>query len=128
MSIFDRLDRMTSQAIDRVYSSAFTCTPMVSAPNGRSSPDPDREAWDGAGILTENPVDAPIDVGARNRSNDLRTLVKGHGFDLSVDRVRYPGADTVRQRDRFTIGERTFDVVDVRRDGLSRVVFGVAER
>lgn len=126
MSIFDRIDEMTSRAVDREFASAFACTPMLSTPNGRTVPDPERSEWEGIGILTEAPADMPIDIGARNRSNDFRAMVSGAAFELSVDRTRYPAANAARQGDRYTIGDREFEVHQLRPDGLSRVAFGMA--
>lgn len=126
MSIFDRIDRLTNRVIDQQFASAFVCTPMRSSPNGRSELDPEHSEWEGVGILTETPADAPIDIGARNRSNDLRTMVTGAAYELSVDRTRHPAADTVQQRDQFMIGGREFEVLHVRRDGMSRIVFGLS--
>lgn len=122
MSIFDRLDQMTSRVVDREFASAFACVPMLSTPNGRTVPDPERSEWEGVGILTEAPADTPIDIGARNRSNDFRAMVGGAAVELSVDRTRYPAADVARQGDRFTIRDREFGVLRVRRDGMSRIV------
>lgn len=126
MSIFDRIDEMTSRAVDREFASAFACTPMLSTPNGRSIPDPERSEWEGIGILTEALADVPVDIGARNRSNDMRSLVTGARYELSVDRTRYPAADGVKQRDRFAIGTREFEVLEIRPDGLRRILFGLA--
>ncbi|WAC26274.1 hypothetical protein [Ancylobacter sp. SL191] len=126
MSTFDRLDRLTSRAIDQQFSDPFVCTPMRSAPNGRSEPDPERAPWEGRGIFVETAADAPVDIGARNHSNDMRSLVTGANFELSVDCVRYPAAGTVRQRDRFNIRGKTFEVLQVRGYISSRIGFVLA--
>lgn len=127
MSIFDRIDRMTSRAVDQQFADAFVCTPMRSTPNGRPEPDPDRPEWGGVGVLTETAGNVPVDIGARNRSHELRTLVTGAAYELSVDRARHPAADLVRQRDRFVISGREFSVLEMRADGMSRIVFALAE-
>lgn len=126
MSIFDRIDEMTSRVVDREFASALACVPMLSTPNGRSIPDPERSEWEGVGILTEAPADVPTDIGARNRSNDFRAVVRGAAFELSVDLIRYPAANATRQGDSFTIGAREFEVQAIGPDGMSRIVFGLA--
>lgn len=122
-NIFDRIDEMTSRAVDRESASAFVCTPMRSTPNGRSPDDPDRPAWEGTGVFSEETASAGVEIGNRNRSgNDLRTIAAGSSYGLSVDRNRHPSADSVRQGDGIEIGERGFEVLAVQSHGSARVV------
>jgi hypothetical protein len=129
MPIFDRLDRMISRTVDRTFAVSFECHPAKATPNGRPGPDPDREVWIGKGILDQEPNYHAIVAGQRDRKgNDFRTLATGNSIELSVDRARYPQADQARQGDRVLLDDtRRFDVVSVRRDGLSRVVFQLVE-
>lgn len=124
MALFDRLDRITSRAVDHAFAAEFWILPQSTRPNGRAIPDPDRETIVGKGVLDEEPVHSPIETGNRDRAgNDFRSLVNGYDFQLSVDRTRYPAIDKARQGDRVTLDDtRKFRVVSVQRDGLSRVV------
>lgn len=129
MSIFDRLDRMTSRQVDRTFSVRFQCNPTKATPNGRPVLDPSREGWIGKGVLEEQPRYHSIETGNRDREgNDLRALATGNSFELSVDRVRYPQANAAKQMDRIVLDDaRKFNVVSVRRDGLSRLIFVLDE-
>ena len=130
MSIFDRLEQTLSRTIDGTFANEFTCSPALRSPNGRPVADPDRASWTGKGIFEENDVYQAVEIGKRERSgNDLHTLATGHTFELSVDRVSYPMADEAKQADRITMSGdlRSFEVISVRRDGMSRVVFQLAE-
>lgn len=130
MSIFDRLDRLTSRAIDRANARAFTFYPGRQAPNGRYGADPDRAEFAGSGILTDEEGGlTPIEQGDRDRSgNDLRSMVTGRRLELSVSLERTPEIKVARLGDRVTVegDERIFDVVSVQRDGLSRLVLVLA--
>lgn len=128
MSPFNRLDRIASRVCDRQFANSFTCTPMLSTPNGSPQPDPERAPWTGKGILDEEPAHATIEIGGRNRSdNDLRTLVSGRSIELSVDCSRHLDANQMRQGDLIEMSGRTFEVSEVRRDGMSRIVFWLHE-
>lgn len=124
MSIFDRLDRLTSKQVDRTFASRFRCEPHKTPPNGRPQPDPDRPAWIGRGVLEENSTFQQIEVGNRDRTgNDLQTLATGAVIELSVDRSSYSQARNVRQGDIIRLHDmRSFRVASVRPDGISRVV------
>ncbi len=129
MSMFDRLDRLTSHAVDRTFAIRFEVQPGKATPNGRYGPDPDRQAWDGKGVLEEIPIYPAVEMGSRNRTgNDLETLVAGVAIEMSVDRIRYSRADEAKQGDRLKTDDlRKFEIARVRRDGLSRVVFNLVE-
>ncbi|WP_411905977.1 hypothetical protein [Rhizobium mayense] len=125
MSIFDRLDRLTSRQIDRTFSIRFEVQPSKRPPNGRPVPDPDRELWEGKGVLEEMPNFPPVEMGRRDRAgNDLQSVIASSAIELSVDRARYPLADKTKQGDRIKTDDlRRFEVVSIKRDGLSRVIF-----
>jgi hypothetical protein len=127
MSLFDRLDRVTSRVVDHTFSIHFECHPAVRTPNGRPSPDPDREIWQGKGILDEASAYDSIEAGGRQRSgNDFITLHAGNRYELSVDRNRFPQAAEAKQGDRIQFDDlRKFQVAEVRLGGLARVVFGL---
>lgn len=128
MSPFDRLDRIASRVCDRQFANSFTCTPMHSTANGRPESDPERAPWAGRGILDEEPAHATVEIGGRNRSDhDLRTLVAGRSIELSVDCLRHLDAHQTRQGDLIEMSGRTFEVSEVRRDGMSRIVFWLHE-
>jgi len=129
MSVFSRLDRLTSRVVDRTFSIGFEAQPGRVTANGRSSPDPDRDAWEGKGVLEEMPAFPAVEIGKRDRTgNDLRSVVAGTVIELSVDRIRYPQAGNTKQGDRLQTDDlRRFEVSSVRRDGLSRVVFSLVE-
>ena len=123
MPIFDRLDRMTSRAVDRINAVAFSVQPQASTPNGRAGADPNRCEILGKGIFSQLPVPADIELGKRNRTgNELATLVNGNRFVFSVDVTKYPDAKNVRQGDRLALDDaRVFTIASVKPDGLSRV-------
>jgi hypothetical protein len=127
MSMFDRLDRVTSRIVDRTFSIHFDCHPAASTPNGRPGPDPEREIWRGKGIMDEAPAYDAIETGNRQRSgNDFTTLHAGNQYELSIDRHRFPQAATAKQGDRIQFDDlRKFEVTEVRPDGLARIVFGL---
>jgi hypothetical protein len=126
MSVFDRLDRLTSRAVDRVYAQTFVCRPMIATPNGRAAVDITRSEWEGNGVFEEAPAFHAIEIGNRNRSgNDFRSLATGASFELSVDLQRYRAADATRQGDSIEIGDRCFEVSEVQRDRKARIVFGL---
>lgn len=127
MSIFDRLDQMTSRAVDALNSESFTLSPMIRSPNGRSTADADRSVITGRGIFDLHGDDLPLELGNRDRSgNDLRTLLNDPSPILSIDRSYFPTpSDEPRQRDLVEFPGRPdlgkLEVVSVRRDGHSRV-------
>lgn len=125
MSIFSRAERATSRMVDRTYSERFTFHPMRRSPNGRPGFDPERASWTGKGILDEQPVLDPIEIGKRDRSgNDLNTLHDGAAFVFSVDLYRCRYASQAKQGDVIDLdGERRFQIVSIRPDGMSRVVW-----
>ncbi len=129
MSIFSRMDRVTSRAVDRTFSIRFVVHPGKATPNGRPGPDPDRPTWHGKGVLEEAPAYDAIEIGKRDRSgNDLSTLHAGTVFELSVDRHRYPQAGEARQRDRIQFDDlRKFEIASVRPDGMARTVLQLVE-
>lgn len=144
MAIFDRLDRLTSRAVDRVNAIPFEFVPTRSTPNGRPGPDPARIAL--PIILEEGtpPVYGPypkgvfdyisteygVQLGVRKsyrEANDLRALQTGRDPQLSIDRKYWPSADwEPRQGDviRFPANPELpgFQVISSQRDGLSRMV------
>lgn len=129
MSMFERLERAASRAVDRTFSIRFEVHPATSTANGRPAPDPKRAVWHGKGILDEMPVYDSVETGKRDRAgNDLHTLRTGTLVELSVDRNRYPPAIAARQGDRVQFDDlRRFEILSVRRDGMSRVVFQLNE-
>lgn len=129
MSVFSRLDRLTSRAVDGTFAMTFEVHPCKITPNGRPGPDPDREAWDGRGVLEESPAYPPVEIGKRDRTgNDLRSIVASSMIELSVDLMQYPRAVKTRRGDSLlTEDARKFQVVETRADGLSRIVFRLRE-
>lgn len=124
MSIFDRLDRLTSRAVDGTFATSFWILPLSRNANGRPAPDTEREEISGKGIFDEEPELSALEIGNRDRTgNDFRSLVAGQSYQLSVDRTRYPAIDQVKQGDRVSLDDaRVFHVTETRRDGMSRVV------
>lgn len=136
MSVFDRLDRLTSRAVDRVNAISFKLTPRRSTPNGRPTQDPNREIINGRGIFDYETVEHGIQLGVRKsyrEANDLRALQTGRGPELSVDRVYFPlGEQEPRQGDLVEFPDRpdlpAFDVISAQRDGLARIVLVLSQR
>jgi len=130
VSIFDRLDAMTSATVDRLNAIPFTLTPMKAATaNKRRSPDPERSAVTARGILDLDPYRPAIEAGnravGRGGANDFRSIVEGLAAVLSVDRGQFPAGGEPRQGDRVTFPGRPdlpeYEVITTRRDGLSRL-------
>ncbi len=137
MAIFDRLDSLTSRAVDRINAIEFALYPMVKTPNGRPSDDPSREAIVGKkGVFDFVDVAFGIELGVRKsyrEANDLRALQSGRDPQLSVDRTYFPSLeDEPRQGDRVTFPSRPelpeFTVTSCQRDGLSRLVIKLVMR
>ncbi|MGI2031403.1 hypothetical protein ACRQ1B_03320 [Rhizobium panacihumi] len=127
MSLFDRLDRMTSRQADRIYSVSAVIDAMASSPNGRPTKDTARGEIHVRGILDSADEFAAIEAGARDRAgSDFRTMVSGQRFQFSVDTARYPAAKEARQGDRLTLDDtRRFEIANASPDGQSRVVFAL---
>jgi hypothetical protein len=142
MAIFDRLDRLTSRAVDRVNAIPFEFIPMRSTPNGRPSADPDRVILPSVlipfprGIFDYYSVEYGVQLGVRKsyrEANDLRALQVGRDPQLSVDRRYWPGPDwEPRQGDiiRFpsNLELPEFQVISAQRDGMARMVLMLAQR
>lgn len=136
MSIFDRLDRLTSRAVDRVNATAFTIIPMDATPNGRPGQDTTRSKITGEGIFDYLSVEFGVQLGVRKsyrEGNDMRTTNVGRDPRLSFDRRYLPtGLDNVRQGDVVTFPDKPdipdFDVIAVEADGLSRVELVLVHR
>lgn len=124
MSLFSRLDRIASRAVDRTHSVKFWLMPMTGGPNSRKSPDAQRDQVEGRGVLDEERADAPIETENRDRAgNDFRTIAGG-GLRtvLSVDVHRCPEITKAKQGDRVSLDDaRVFEVVSVQPNGLARV-------
>lgn len=129
MPIFDRLDRMTSRQVDRMYAVRAYLQPMTKSPNGRSVLDPNRSNFDLKGVFDQLPAYDAIETGKRERSgNDLHTISTGMSYSFSFDVVKYPFASDIRQHDALSLDNgRRFDVISVERDGLSRAVFRLVQ-
>lgn len=136
MAVFDRLDRLTSRAVDRVNAIPFEFTPMKSSPNGRPSADsarvalPSPEVPAPRGIFDYYSTEYGVQLGVRKsyrEANDLRALQVGRDPQLSVDRRYWPNADwEPKQGDviRFPLNAELpdYQVISSQRDGLSRMV------
>jgi len=124
VTIFGRLDRMTSATVDRLHSVAATSEPMLRTPNGRAVADLDRGEILLKGIFDQEPVMTPVEAGNRDRQgNSLQSLVSGTTYQFSVDARRYPDAGNVKQGDRLTLDDtRRFDSVAGEPDGMGRSV------
>ena len=127
MSIFSRLDQMTSRAVDRVNGERFRLTPMSGEPNGRRAPDPVRHTITGTGILDLDPRPTGIEIGNRHVSqgdNDLRSLTVGRRPVLSIARGQLPQmprqGDLVEMLAR-SAAEAKWQVLSCRPDGEDRV-------
>ena len=136
MSIFDRLDRVASRAVDRINRIRVDIMPRVSSPNGRGGADPSREVIEAKGIFDYISIEHGIELGVRKsyrEANDLRALQLGRDPQVSIDRVYFSGlADEPRQGDRVVFPDNpelpSFDVVSAQRDGLSRMVLKLTHR
>ena len=136
MSVFDRLDRLTSRAVDRVSAIPFEFVPMKSTPNGRAGADSSRTALPSMavpnprGIFDYYSAEYGIQLGVRKsyrEANDLRALQVGRDPQLSVDRRYWPSADwEPKQGDLIRFPEHPeypdFQVISSQRDGLARMV------
>jgi hypothetical protein len=135
MSVFDRLDRMASRAVDRVNKIRFILIPMVRSPNGRPSVDPSRVPVDGYGIFDSLSVEFGLQLGVRKsyrEGNDLRTNQVGRDPQISVDRQYFSAGWIPRQGDVLSFPDNDdlpdFDVVTSEPDGLSRIVIKLLQQ
>jgi len=135
MSMFDRLDRLASRAVDRVNKIRFILTPMITRTNGRPSPDPTREPIEGYGIFDSLSVEFGVQLGVRKsyrEGNDLRTNQVGRDPQLSVDRRYFAGGRVPVQGDAVSFPDNDdipdFDVVATEPDGLSRIVIKLLQQ
>lgn len=114
--------------MDRTFSIRFIVHPGKTTPNCRSGPDPDRATWYGKGVLKEPPAYDAIEIGKRDRNgNDFTTLRVGNVFEPGLDKHRYPLADEAQHHDRIQFDDlRKFEIVSLRPDGMTRVVFLLA--
>lgn len=136
MAIFDRLDRLTSRAVDRVNAIPFEFIPMNSTPNGRPTADSSRVELPSVaipnprGIFDYYSAEYGIQLGVRKsyrEANDLRALQVGRDPQLSVDRRYWPSADwEPKQGDVISFPNNPelpdYQVISSQRDGLSRMV------
>lgn len=123
MSVFDNLDRIVNNQVDRVFAQTAYVTRMESTPNGRSEPKAGAGTIECKGILDTNDHPADIEIGNRDgRGNNLRTVVHGTRYELSVDGKRYPEVLEVNQGDVVTLDDmRKFSVVTAATDPYDRV-------
>ena len=141
MAFFDRLDRLTSRAVDRVNAIPFEFEPQSSTPNGRPGPDGTRIALPSVaipnprGIFDYYSAEYGIQLGVRKsyrEANDLRALQVGRDPQLSVDRKYWPSAQwEPKQGDmiRFPLNAELpdYQVISSQRDGMSRMVLMLAQ-
>lgn len=141
MAVFDRLDRLTSRAVDRVNAIPFEFTPMKSTPNGRPMADstrvalPSPEVPVARGIFDYYSTEYGVQLGVRKsyrEANDLRALQVGRDPQLSVDRRYWPNSDwEPKQGDliKFPLNAELpdYQVISSQRDGLSRMVLNLIQ-
>jgi len=135
MSIFGRLDEMTSRSVDRLNDEQFDLIPMSVSANGRPTGDDDRPTIHGRGIFTDNPSRPSLQLGDRklNGGNDFRLLLSSRSLELSVDRRWFAFGDgspnaaaQPRQGDRVRLTDRSgspvYQISSAEPDGHSRIV------
>ncbi len=144
MSIFRRLDRMTSATADRVNKERFRLIPMQDSqdPNGRRRPDAEREIRDDLwGIFDYESAEYGLELGVRKsyrEANDLRAVSVGRKPLLSIDRKYFPDplleprqGDLIEMLDDFGFPQPhlpQFEVMDNQRDGLARMELRLVQR
>ncbi|NTD85489.1 hypothetical protein [Agrobacterium tumefaciens] len=129
MALFNRLDKLTSRAVDRVNATRFVLTPMKSTPNGRPSADPGRKVIRGRGIFDYVEMEYGVQLGVRKsyrEGNDLRSVQSGRDPQLSVDMIYFPGVDEAAlQGDLVSFPDEAqlpdFQVTKAQRDGMNRI-------
>lgn len=129
MALFNRLDKLTSRAVDSVNATRFVLTPMKSTPNGRPSADPNRKVIRGRGIFDYVEMEYGVQLGVRKsyrEGNDLRSVQSGRDPQLSVDMIYFPGVDEAAlQGDLVSFPDEPhlpdFQVTKAQRDGMSRI-------
>lgn len=135
MALFNRLDRLTSRAVDAVNATRFVLTPMRSTPNGRAQRDPDRDIIDARGIFDYVEMEYGVQLGVRKsyrEGNDLRSVQSGRDPRLSVDRRVFGSlAEEALQGDVIQFPDDPdlpdFQVAKAHRDGLSRMVLDLVQ-
>ena len=131
MAIFDALDRVVSNTVDRINAIDFIFFPRKSTPNGRDIKDTTRRAIQSKGIFDYISATYGVQLGVRRsyrEANDLRAIQSGRVAELSVDR-RIFGSDSSqepRQGDIIKFPGKpdypAFQIISVQRDGLARLV------
>lgn len=131
MSIFESLDRVNSQVVDRINAIEFVLTPMIKpTPNSRRLPDTSRPVVFGRCVFEFMSKDVGIEMGVRKtyrEANDLRSLMIGRDPEVSIDRKYFQTvSDEPHQGDIIEFPGKPelpkFEVMDTMRDGLSRLV------
>jgi hypothetical protein len=132
MAVFDRLDRLTSRAVDRVNAIPFILTPWISTPNGRGRPEPGQPEIRGRGVFDDLAAEYGVQLGVRRsyrEANDLRALQVGSDPQISID-IQYFAGRMPRQGDLVSLPTKPelpdYQVISAQPDGQSRVVLMLA--
>ncbi len=133
---FDRLDSLCSRAVDRTNKSKFQIVFVERTENARPTASVDKAPVEGYGIFDYISIESGIELGVRRsyrEANDLRALQVGREPILSVDRKYFTAlADEPKQGDKVVFPDRPelpeFDIVSVRRDGLTRFELRLVHR
>jgi len=135
MSIFKKLDAMSSRIIDVVNATRIRFIPMADStnPNARRAQDPAREVVEVEGVFEYNSIEFGMELGVRKsyrEANDLRNVSVGRTPHISVDRRWFPDhLKEPRQGDKMIIllddgsidpSYPVFELMDNQRDGLAR--------
>lgn len=116
--------------IETTFAEQFILTPMTRRPNGRREPDSERVTTEATGVFSAPSERTGVELGNRNltgRSNDLRSIVNGRHYRLSVaaDAFGEP-ADGPRIGDMVElidqVGQPEFEIVRIDADGDTRIV------
>ena len=129
MSVFNRLDKLTSRAVDSVNATRFILTPYKATPNGRGQRDATRKVVHGRGVFDYVEMEYGVQLGVRKsyrEGNDLRSVQSGRDPQLSVDMMYFPGVDEAAlQGDIVTFPDDPnlpdFQVTKAQRDGMNRI-------
>ncbi|MBN9308726.1 MAG: hypothetical protein J0I99_00720 [Devosia sp.] len=144
MSAFKRLDKMVSNAVDRVNKERFRWIPMRDSadPNGRRRADLDRAMRDDLwGIFDYTSAEYGLELGVRKsyrEANDLRAVSVGRKPVISIDRKYFPDplleprqGDLIEMLNDDGTPQADlpqFEVMDNQRDGQSRMELRLVQR
>lgn len=138
LKLFRKLEAMASKAITRIHNDGrFRLYPMTEPYAGaRRIPDPDRSEIVDLCSYDYQSIEFGMELGVRKsykEANDLRSVSVGREPYVSIERRVFPSLDAEPQKyDLIELLDfpslPRFEVLDVQRDGMSRLVLRLVHK